>query len=517
MSNALTSFRSNKRLLYAATGLVGGALGAVFAEIALRPDASGASTPIRDVVETALWSAAFASILGTALFLAGEWHQRRELKPERVAKVLALSAAAGFLSGAGAQYLYSMDIGSWELRNFGLRIAAWAVMGALLGAMLSRSVPNLGLARGFGAGAVGGAVGCMGFLLTLQFLPGVVGRIVGVALLGLALGLAMYFVENMFREASVEVEWAPYETSRVGLGPTPVFIGGGGEEHIFKKGLPPAVSSLVLRDGLIEHVETANGKRTPLQDGSRLRIGGLNLMVHAVPGSAGSAANRTKHWGIAGSVVAAVTTAAVAMTLTGLGETPPTNTAGAPGKITTLTNVGDSATLDTAVPLTGVSVRLDWRAAVDLDLGASYTLKSGQSGWIRYDERTGPNIRLDTDAGVGDKGGQNEENIAIDSLDEFEVIWFITDIGNSSEPGTYSDYDGRVTLQTKAGDEVRQTIEVPLISTEIKPYLVIAKLIDGPDGPTMVNVNIAAYCNDLVELIGFGTCSERQPKSGASG
>lgn len=517
MSNALASFRSNKRVLYAATGLLGGALGAVFAEIALKPDTAESSTALRNVIETALWSAAFASILGTALFLAGEWHQRRELKPERVAKVLALSAAAGFLSGAGAQYLFSMDIGSWELRNFGLRIVAWAVMGALLGAMLSRSVPNLGLARGFGAGAVGGAVGCMGFILTLQFLPGAVGRIVGVALLGLALGLAIYFVENMFREASVEVEWAPYETSRVGLGPTPVFVGGGGEEQIFKKGLPPAVSSLILRDGLIEHIETANGKRTPLQDGSRLRIGGLNLIVHAVPGSVGSATNKTKQWAIAGSVIAAVTTAAVAMTLTGLGQNPPTNTSSAPGKITTLDNVGDSATLDTAVPLTGVSVRLDWRAAVDLDLGASYTLKSGQSGWIRYDERTGPNIRLDTDAGVGDKGGQNEENIAIDSLDDFEVIWFITDIGNSSTSGTYSDYDGRVTLQTKAGEEVRQTIEVPLTSTEIKPYLVIAKLIDGPEGPTMVNVNVAAYCDDLVKLIGFGTCSERQPKPGASG
>lgn len=516
MSNALNSFRSNKRVLYAASGLVGGALGAVLAEIALRPDANNSSTPMRDVIEIALWSASFAAVLGTALFLAGEWHQRRELKPERLAKVLALSAAAGFLSGAGAQYLYSLDIGSWEFKNFGLRIIAWAVMGALLGAMLSRSVSNLGLARGFGAGAVGGAVGCMGFLLTLQQLPGAVGRIVGVALLGLALGLAMYFVENMFREASVEVEWAPYETSRVGLGPTPVFIGGGGEEHIFKKGLPPAVSSLVFRDGLIEHVETANGKRTPLQDGSRLRIGALNLVIHAVPGPGGAPVKQTQSWIIAGSVVALVITGAVAMTATGLGQNPPRETASAPGKITTLNNVGDSATLDTAVPLTGVDVRLDWRAAVDLDLGAAFTLKSGQNGWIRYDDKTGPNIRLDTDAGVGDRAGTNVENIVIDSLDDFDTIWFITDIGNSSTPGTYSDYDGRVTLETKAGDEIRETIEVPLTSAEIKPYLVIAKLVDGQDGPTMVNVNAAAYCDDVVKMIGFGTCGERLPKPGAS-
>jgi len=515
MNKALGSVRANKRILYGGAGLLGGALGALIAEIALRPDSSVSSTPLRDVIETALWSAVFASALGTLLFLASEWHQRREMKPERVAKVLALSAAAGLISGAGAQYLYGLDIGSWELRNYGLRILAWAIMGSLLGVMLSRSVPNLGLGRGFGAGAVGGSAGCMGFLLIVQYLPGAVGRIVGIALLGFALGLAMYFVENLFQEASVEVEWAPYETSRVGLGPTPVYIGGGGEEHIFKRGLPPAVSSMVLKNGLIEHIETATGKRTPLQDGSRLRIGSLNLLVHAVPGSSGVVANKYRSWLIAGSVIASVVVGAVAITATGLAQKPAQVTASGPGKITTLSNVGDSATLDTSVPLTEVDVRLQWQAAVDLDLNVFYTLKSGESGTVRFDNRVGPNIRLDTDAGVGDKGGENKENIKISALDDFDVIWFATD--NYSTRGSYSDYDGRVTLQTKAGEEIRDTFEVPLLSTDIKPFLVIAKLVDGPAGPTISNENLALDCDALVELLGRGECVDRTPKAGTSG
>lgn len=90
----------------------------------------------------------------------------------------------------------------------------------------------------------------------------------------------MYAAEDLFREASVEVMWAPYETTTVGLGAQAVTVGGG-EDHIFVRGLPPHVSSIVLRNGQIEHVETASGKRTPLQDGSRLRVGGLNLVIHA--------------------------------------------------------------------------------------------------------------------------------------------------------------------------------------------------------------------------------------------
>jgi hypothetical protein len=316
MIGQLNSLRSNKRLVYAVAGALGGALGAVFAELVLNSDTSSSSR-WRAIIETGLWSAAFASVLGATLFVATEWYQRQQLKPERAAQVLLMGALAGLISGAGAQFLYGMDIGSYELKTYGLRIAAWAIMGALLGTMLSRYVPNLGTGRGFGAGALGGAAGCIGFLLTSMFVPGISGRIVGIALLGLALGLAMYFVETMSSEASVEVEWAPYESTLVGLGAQPVVIGGGGEEHIFKKGLAPMVSSLIFKDGRIEHVETASGKRTPLQDGSRLRVGGLNMVIHATSGTSGPGTSGKRNWLVAGSTACAVLVGAVALTIAG--------------------------------------------------------------------------------------------------------------------------------------------------------------------------------------------------------
>lgn len=509
MTSSLNSLRLRKRELYGITGIAGGAVGASLAELVLRQHIDRASR-IGGILETGLWSAAFASVLGLALFLASEWHQRRDLRPERATTVFAISAAAGFLSGAGAQYLYSMDIGSFKLQNYGFRILAWAIMGALLGSMLSRSVPNLGVRRGFGAGAIGGAVGCMGFLLTSMFLPGSAGRIIGISLLGLALGLAMYFVENMFREASVEVEWAPNETTYVGLGAQPVTIGGSGEEHIVKKGLPPHVSSLIFKDGLIEHVETANGKRTPLEDGSRLRIGGLNLVIHAASGAGGPQTSKGQNRVLVGIVTCAVVLGAVALTLMGPGQPPGTDTARGPGKITTLNTVGDSAKLDTSSPITEVNVRLQWQAAVDLDLNAFYTTKSGETGAVDYSEKIGPHMQLDNDAGVGDLGGKNEENIKITSLDDFKEIWFATKI--FSKGGSYSDYDGRVTVQTNNGD----TVEVPLTSTELKPYLVIAKLTNGQGGPTITNLNNAVDCEGLIKVLGRGQCVDTVPKQDPS-
>jgi hypothetical protein len=280
VDSVLATLRGNKLALYGAAGFTGGAVGAVVAEPFAGPDFPESLTSA--IVNSGIYGAVLASILAAALFAAAEWHQRREITPPKILRVMLFGAVAGFISGAAGTVLYNLaDPGYFQ--HYVVRIASWALSGLLLGAILSRRVPNLGLARGAIAGAVGGAVGCVGALITWSILPEsaeFVGRIIGFGLLGLALGLAIHIVENMVREACVEVEWAPNETSRVSLGATPVTVGGG-EDHIFIRGLPHHVSSIVFTNGQIEHIETANGKRTPLQDGSRLRIGGKYMVVHA--------------------------------------------------------------------------------------------------------------------------------------------------------------------------------------------------------------------------------------------
>ena len=179
------------------------------------------------------------------------------------------------------------------------------------------------------------------------------------------------------------------------------------------------------------------------------------------------------------------------------------------GKTTALNSMNDSATLDTSRPITEVKVQLEWGAKVDLDLAAFYTTKNGITGQVDYRIKDAPGIRLDTDAGVDEKGGRNEENITITALDWYKEIWFATFLFSSM--GTYSDYDGRVTLTTNNGDD----IQVPLTSTENKRYLLIAKLTNGPDGPTFSTLNKAVECEELDPILGTNAgCRPIEPKTG---
>ncbi len=147
-------------------------------------------------------------------------------------------------------------------------------------------------------------------------------------------------------------------------------------------------------------------------------------------------------------------------------------------------SVGESAQLNTSEPITRINIKLQWTASVDLDLHAFFLMKDGQPGHIYFGNKSGPSIVLDRDAGVGDTGGQNEENMTITSLDGFETILFATKIYKKG--GCYADYDGRVAVQTNNGDD----IQVPLTATQPADWCVIAKITnDANQGPTVVNVN----------------------------
>ena len=145
--------------------------------------------------------------------------------------------------------------------------------------------------------------------------------------------------------------------------------------------------------------------------------------------------------------------------------------------------VGESAKLDTSSPLTRINVRLKWTAAVDLDLHAFCTSKSGASEHIYFVHREGQGIILDNDAGIGDRGGQNEENLTVTEIDRFEEILFATKI--FMKGGSYSDYNGLVSVETNNGDDVT----VPLTSRERADWCVIAKISNSANGTSVTNVN----------------------------
>ena len=72
--------------------------------------------------------------------------------------------------------------------------------------------------------------------------------------------------------------WVP--STSVALGPVPVTIGGG-EDHIYVAGLAPKTAGVVIEQGKIQYVDTASGRRTDLRDGSKIKIGPVEIIIHA--------------------------------------------------------------------------------------------------------------------------------------------------------------------------------------------------------------------------------------------
>lgn len=136
-----------------------------------------------------------------------------------------------------------------------------------------------------------------------------------------------------------------------------------------------------------------------------------------------------------------------------------------------------------------IKIKLSWNKGVDLDLHAIYKTKIGKTKTIYFSNKgrldKEPFIRLDKDSGVGNKSGDNEENITISKLDNFESVLFVVNIFRFlSKDESFSKYDGKVTIATNLGDEYI----VPLTSTELGKWAVIAKL-ENKTEPKIININ----------------------------
>jgi len=131
---------------------------------------------------------------------------------------------------------------------------------------------------------------------------------------------------------------------------------------------------------------------------------------------------------------------------------------------------------------------MKWKTSVDLDLYAIYQTKDGNEGKIYYGNKgrlnSSPFIQLDQDAGVGDTGGDNEENVRFSNLSNIKHVLIVANIFSKSN-ARFTDYDGHVVV--KGGD---QDIDVPLTSSDRGSSCIVAHIDNtGVVGPKLINVN----------------------------
>lgn len=150
------------------------------------------------------------------------------------------------------------------------------------------------------------------------------------------------------------------------------------------------------------------------------------------------------------------------------------------------------------VSIKQLMVTLKWTAAVDLDLMAFYKTKDGNVGGIFSDNYAGgsmgelnsfPFIQLSEDAGVGAKGGENEEVLRITKLDNMAEVYIctinFTDASQKQE-SRFSKYDAEVTVV----DDKGESVAVPLDANISGTVAVIAKIDNsGFMGAKLINEN----------------------------
>lgn len=147
--------------------------------------------------------------------------------------------------------------------------------------------------------------------------------------------------------------------------------------------------------------------------------------------------------------------------------------------------------------LTDLVATLKWRSSVDLDLWCLYITKDGKTGEIGFSNRGNisgfPYIELDKDAGIGDSGGDNEENIRFKTLEHIEHAFILANIFNKSN-ANFASYDGLVSV--KSGD---QDLEVPLTSKTGGSWCVIAHFDNtSPISPMLENINVTLQSRPVV-------------------
>ena len=274
----ISKIRQNKKMLFVALGFVSGAFGALLADIFNVSN----NDYIANIFSTAIWAGVFSIFISLGLLSAIQIYNRKT--PDWltvIKKAIPIGLIAGVLSGGFAQLIFGLTRFSDLFIHYLFQAICWGIMGLIMGWRLSCSIPNMNKNHGLIAGFIGGFIGGVGFILTSMMFPELPGRMLGIGILGAALGLCMIIVEERYRSAFLEVHWGPHEANEYTLGEIPVYIGGEGTNDIYVPNTPNHAVSITMENGIIKVINTISGETKVMKEGSKILMGNIEFIVHA--------------------------------------------------------------------------------------------------------------------------------------------------------------------------------------------------------------------------------------------
>lgn len=274
-----TPIASQKALLFGLSGAVGGILGSLIAEPFFYFDGFGSTSFWTTLMGTASRFGIVGAGIAIAILAGYFYYFKRRLQIQRAIKNVGLFGfLAGGIAGAIAQGIYS-GVGPSEP----LRVLCWGLAGSLLGLALSKRIPNLGLWRGLGGGAVGGILGGCLFILFTYLLSRTAGRLIGLGTIGFWIGIMLIVAETFFSNAWLMIDYDSGESRTVNMGLEPITLGSDRDlSIIYIPNVSPLALIFKLESGKILCEEVAKGTKTYLEPGEQRRVGNCTVTVGAI-------------------------------------------------------------------------------------------------------------------------------------------------------------------------------------------------------------------------------------------
>jgi hypothetical protein len=237
------------------------------------------------VLDTGVWTAFIGLGITIALNLAQSIYLKRTPPIAILVKTALIGVAIGIAGGAAAQILFGLTANISTPVEILSRIICWGILGWGLGFGASYFVPNYPVKRAMLAGLVGGVIGGAIFRATF-ILPEPLGRILGVTILGLFIGLAISIIEEALREAWITVVWGPKETTTISLGTKPVVFGSSREADVYltqRRGqpeIPPVCAIVSIDGGRVILDDRTSGTRRELHNGETADLGRVSIIAN---------------------------------------------------------------------------------------------------------------------------------------------------------------------------------------------------------------------------------------------
>ena len=289
----------------ALAGLIGGAIGWIPVEIASHGHSLTEVQTTVTIIAGFVSMAMMAGAIGGMIMAAQE--QRFEISPAARRRFLrgflicaAISLPATYYSDA----LFSsiLAAGGWTLNHAGstaymvlARVTGWTLMGLSLGVGVGISKLTFqDVLKGGIGGLIGGFIGGLGFDLIGSFSQsGLLPRLVGFSVIGLAIGLLIGLVQELTKSAWLVVNAGRLRGRQFRLEGSTIGIGRAEENPVGLFGDPAVQArhavierrseSYTLRNLAVAAGTLVNGNRietAELREGDRIGIGGYELGFH---------------------------------------------------------------------------------------------------------------------------------------------------------------------------------------------------------------------------------------------